>query len=258
MQDRSKQKLPRLITISISHYCEKARWALERLNVPYIEERHAPLLHWLATTPNGGRSVPVLVTEAGTFTDSTEILQYLDGMSPVSTKLYPADPELRREVEKLEDLFDRRLGPSTRVWFYFYMLDNRDVMVRLFCDGVESVEQELFAIVFPCVREAMRQAMNVKAESAARSHQEIRNIFETVNQLLADGRRYLVGDNFSACDLTFACLAAPVLLPTEYSARLPESNELPGEMAQAIAQFRETPAGAYALRLFREERFSQH
>ena len=26
---------PRLITIPISHYCEKARWALERAEIPY-------------------------------------------------------------------------------------------------------------------------------------------------------------------------------------------------------------------------------
>ena len=29
---------PRLITIPISHYCEKARWALERAEIPYREE----------------------------------------------------------------------------------------------------------------------------------------------------------------------------------------------------------------------------
>ena len=29
-----------LITIPISHFCEKARWALERAGLPYREERH--------------------------------------------------------------------------------------------------------------------------------------------------------------------------------------------------------------------------
>ena len=31
----------RLVTIPISHYCEKARWALERAGIAYREERHA-------------------------------------------------------------------------------------------------------------------------------------------------------------------------------------------------------------------------
>jgi len=39
----------RLVTIPISHYCEKARWALERAGVPYREERHVQGVHILAS-----------------------------------------------------------------------------------------------------------------------------------------------------------------------------------------------------------------
>ncbi len=44
-----------LITIPLSHYCEKARWALDRVALPYREEPHAPLLHRLATKRNERR-----------------------------------------------------------------------------------------------------------------------------------------------------------------------------------------------------------
>ena len=30
--------IPRLLTIPISHYCEKGRWALERAEIDYVEE----------------------------------------------------------------------------------------------------------------------------------------------------------------------------------------------------------------------------
>ncbi len=53
--------VPRLITFRISHYCEKVRWALDRISFSYVEECHLPPLHWLKTTPLGGSSVPVLV-----------------------------------------------------------------------------------------------------------------------------------------------------------------------------------------------------
>jgi glutathione S-transferase len=245
----------RLITISISHYCEKARWALDLLAIPYIEERHVPLIHRLATSRSGGgTTVPVLVTETGVFGDSTDILNYLDTLAPATKKLYPADAQLRGEVEKLEDLFDTQLGPSTRVWFYFYMLDNREMMLKLFCAGVEPVEQELFAIVFPSIQAAMRHWMNITAESATAAQDTIKRIFEEVSGMLADGRTYLVGDSLSAADLTFACLSAPAVWASEYGAWLPEFSEIPGEMQAVIEELRETPAGKYALRLFREER----
>ena len=35
----------RLITIPISHYCERARWALQRAGVDFIEEQHLQMLH---------------------------------------------------------------------------------------------------------------------------------------------------------------------------------------------------------------------
>ena len=35
----------RLITIGASHYCEKARWAVQRAGLPFREECHPPLFH---------------------------------------------------------------------------------------------------------------------------------------------------------------------------------------------------------------------
>lgn len=73
---------------------------------------------------------------------------------------------------------------------------------------------------------------------------------------LEDGRRYLCGDAFTAADLAFAALAAPVIVPPEYGTPLPAPDELPAEMAAGVRAFRAHPAGEFASRLFREERCS--
>jgi glutathione S-transferase len=70
-------------------------------------------LHRLKTTPLGGSSVPVLVTEAEVFKDSADILKYLDTVVPSHLKLYPDLPVLRHEVDKLEAKFNRKLGVLT-------------------------------------------------------------------------------------------------------------------------------------------------
>ena len=50
---------PRLLTIPISHFCEKARWALERAGVDYEEQAHLQLVHRLERDPCfGGRARP--------------------------------------------------------------------------------------------------------------------------------------------------------------------------------------------------------
>jgi len=72
--------------------------------------------------------------------------------------------------------------------------------------------------------------------------------------ILEDGRPYLCGEAFTAADLAFAALAAPVVLPREYGVPLPAVEELPPDMAAAVRAFRAHPAGAFACRLFAEER----
>lgn len=257
MQANSTEQSNRLIAFAVSHYCEKARWALERLNIPFIEERHVPGFHWLFTRPNDGKSVPVLLTKAGTFTDSTDILHYLDTIAPASYRLYPADTELRHEVETLEDLFDTVLGVSVRCWIYFHLLDNYKLMQKLLCEGVPRLERLLFPIIFPSVRMFIRKDYGITAQSAASSLAQIRELFEKINQRLANGDSYLVGNDFSAADLTFASLAAPLLIPPEYGGKSPDLDEFPSEIIALQQELRETPAGAFVLRLFHQERNAQ-
>ncbi|MDX6656723.1 MAG: glutathione S-transferase, partial [Solirubrobacteraceae bacterium] len=102
----------RLITIPISHYCEKARWALERAGVPYREEAHLQVLHRVAVRrAGGGLTAPVLVTPDGVLGESAEILDYADRFAAADRRLFPDDPGEAAEVRELQRVFDERLGP---------------------------------------------------------------------------------------------------------------------------------------------------
>jgi glutathione S-transferase len=129
----------RLITIPISHFCEKARWALTRTKVSYIEEAHMPPFHSLATKRVGGKLTPILVTDKSTFTDSTDILSYLDLIASEDNKIIPVDPDLRKQAEELEELFDQTLGIYTRNWGYSHIINEsqiiHDACVMAFLNG---------------------------------------------------------------------------------------------------------------------------
>ncbi|NJM68839.1 MAG: glutathione S-transferase family protein [Scytonema sp. RU_4_4] len=242
----------RLITIPISHYCEKARWALTKLKLPYIEEPHMPPFHLLATGRVGGKSTPVMITEDGALTDSTDILCYLDKVAPDNAKLYPTDPDSRQQVEQLEDLFDEQLGPAIRRWGYFHAMNDSKLMQHAWCNGVPFFERALFPVVFPTVRSIAQQKLNITQESSAQAYEQIKSIFEQVSELLTDGRTYLVGNSFSAADLTFAALAAPAVRPPEHPMTRASLEELPSKLVSGIKKFRETPAGGFALRLYHD------
>jgi glutathione S-transferase len=248
------KSVPRLITFGISHYCEKVRWALDQTGFSYIEERHLPPLHWLKTRPLGGSSVPVLVTEVEVLKDSADILRHLDSIAPPHLKLYPESSVLRREVEDLEAQFNRKLGVATRQWGYFYVLQNRGLIKQLWCKGVPTWEKLLFPMTFSSTRRVVYTNYNVNYESAITAYQRTQQIFQAVSDRLADGRKYLVGERFSAADLTFASLSAPGVVPPEYGGVLPELKQLPDEMVKQIQTLRDTVAGQYALRLYQQER----
>ena len=245
----------RLVTIPFSHYCEKARWALDRAGVPYVEEPHAPLFHYPFTLlRGGGRTVPVLVTPAGVFADSTDILRYADSFARDGEALYPDDPAARREVEALEDRFDRELGTEARLWGYHQLLPRSDLAVRMLRDGTPPAEAAALPFVFPLARAFIWRALGITDERAAHALERVERIFADVEARLDGGRRFLVGDRLSAADITFAALSVPVLAPPE--ARLPvdETSDLPPAMAATIRRLRRHPAGAFALRVYREHR----
>jgi glutathione S-transferase len=246
----------RLITIPISNYCEKVRWALDRLEISYTEESHVPIFHRFATIKYDGKSVPILVTENhGNFVDSTDILHYLSAIAPADKKLYPKIPELREEVEKLEELFDEKLGIAVRNWSYFYRVNNRQAMRIAWCKNTPWFEQIALTLFFPFISKFIQKKMQITAENAAKSLTEIKRIFELVSQRLSDSRSYLVGDSFSAADLTLAALSAPILIPPEHLIKPQSISQLPTEMAEVIQDLQATPAGKYGLRLYREKRY---
>lgn len=245
---------PVLVTITFSHYCEKVRWALDRAGIAYRESGHLPVFHALAVRRAGGwRSVPALVTDEGVINDSTNILGWIDKRAP-QIGLYGRNATERHEIEILEDLFDEQLGPHTRRWAYFYVLPMRDLMLRMTRDSAPKLEHAVLTVIFPVARQMMRRAMKITPEGAQRSLGKIQEVFTEVDKKLADGRRFLVGDSLSAADITFASLAAVVLLPEQYAATLPTLEDLPEEARVHIRGWRKQPAGEFAMRMFREHR----
>lgn len=243
----------RFVTIGPSHYCEKVRWALDRLQVPYREDPHPPALHiprawWLG----GGRTVPVLIAPDGqVFPDSTLALEHLDARAAPEARLYPTEHADR--VRELEEQFDEVLGVHVRRLAYLHLLyadDLRPVM----CQGVGRVERAVFRLGLPVLRRLMKRALNITPEAGDRSRVKVQGVLAEVDALLEDGRAFLVGERFSAADLSFAALLAPLVLPPEYGWPMPPLSEMPESFQREVEPILARPAGQLALRLYREQR----
>ncbi len=245
----------RLVTIPISHYCEKARWALERAGMPYREERHVQGVHRLAARrAGGGSTVPVLVTPERAIGESREILAWVDARTPAEHRLFPDEPEALREVDRLCRRFDEELGPRGRRLMYVHMLARRKLALRFNNSGVPAWEDRAIRYGWPLLAGFVRRALDIRPGIEEQDEAAVWRELDHVAELLADGRPYLCGERFSAADLTFAALSAAVLMPPSYGVRLPQPDVLPGRMATLVERAREHPAGRHALALYTEHR----
>jgi glutathione S-transferase len=196
-------------------------------------------------------STPVLKTPEGEILcDSADILRYVSQrFAPLEHELYPVP-----EVAELEQHLHDELGPHTRRFAYGALFQKPALLRQIALRNVSRAQGWLFAASMPFAVSGLRKALGVTDERVARSIDKVRRELDAISQRLADGRRYLVADRFTAADLAFASLAAPVVFPAEYSAFLPDYTQLPDSARSLIEELRATPAGAHALRMFREER----
>jgi glutathione S-transferase len=251
----------RLHTISFSHYTEKVRWCMDRLGIEYEEVPNIGILGVLLT----GRTVPALEVPPGLtrIGDSPRILRYLWGEScgrlPMErTRFLEPTPA----ALELEQRFDRRLGNDIRVWAYSRIFRRRDLTLRTWGADEPQIpgwQRALLRIATPILAFAVKRMLGVTPARGARALEKTREGFAEADLLLADGRRYLLGDTMTFADITFASLAALAILPPEYAGRslrggMLTLDDLDADWRAEVESFRQRPAGQFVLRLYREER----
>jgi glutathione S-transferase len=242
--------MPTLVTIPISHFCEKARWGLDRAGVDYREVRHLPALHRVAVRrAGGGLTAPVLVLDDGAvIPESSEIVAWASSRG--------ARVRFCCESVALSADYDARLGPATRLWVYHQMFDHPELVETSMTDGVPGWQRVSFRYGNRALSFAIAKVLTINDESAREAERAFREIYDAADALLADGRPFLCGDEFSIADLTFASLSAPLIAPPEYGVRLPSIASLPPAMIPVVEEHRASRAGQHALKMFATERFA--
>jgi glutathione S-transferase len=241
----------RLVTIPLSHFCEKARWALDLAGVGYAEDGHAPVLHRLPLMRLRATTVPVLIADGEVVRGSDQILRWADRAHHLG--LMPERKGPRQEVERWLAVCDERLGPDARLWFYSFALEDPELFVAALSPDVRRLERGALSRLRPVLTRVIGRHFGVTPRSRAEAAERLADVMAAAAERRT-GTRYLVGETFTAADLAFAALAAPLVFPPGYGATLPPEDELPDELRAGIHGWRATRSGTAVLSVYEHHR----
>ena len=246
---------PVLWQISISHFSEKARWALEYKGVDHVRRSplpgmHIPIALWLSR--GDSPTLPILELDGRVIADSTAVLAALEQAFP-EPPLYPADPAGRARALALEDFFDEELGPHTRLLPFHELIQEPEMFAQAASEAVPGPlgQAKGFIGAYARVYTSIRWGADNEDAAAAARRGIIAAIDRLEAELKANGGDYLVGESFSVADLTAASLFYPLVVP-------PEGPLAPGApIPPAFAEFRQSLSGRAGY-LWVEEMFRRH
>ena len=247
-----------LESISVSHYVEKVRWALDRLETPYVEKPDIGIFGLLFKA----RTVPVLKAPSSRVSigNSSDILRYLWGVHCTNPKASFLEPT--EEALELEAQMDK-YGEHVRRWGYYYILEEPAACKRfwgLYQDEVPKWQRRLLTILFPFLRSILKRLLRINEKGAAKSLNKVLAMYDQMDQRLSDGRAYLLGgEEPSFVDLTWASLSSVILMPEQYGGGAieesrPQLSLVPETARKVIEELRQRPAGAFALKMYHEIR----
>ena len=184
----------KLYTFNISHFSEKARWALDYEGIPYEERALLPGPHQLVTRRIARRTqVPVLEHDGQYVQGSSAIIDYVaDRLG--GTKLTAVDPTERAEALELEKTLDQVFGRGMQQVLYSAFLKDRRTVIDLWSFGGPFWARGFYAIAFPAVASAVkRMYKTADVEGVAKAKQRFATTFDELDALLAK-QPYLGGD----------------------------------------------------------------
>lgn len=238
---------PRLVTFPISHFCERARWALQIANVDFSEVEVAPLFH----RHLAGGSVPALILPNGTrVKGSLNIVNWASEQSTTERFVMSQIME-----EKLQNF-----GAPVRRLIYFYVLSHKPLALHLLCPNtVPQYQRFVVKQMYPVLVYMMRKAMKINEEGSMRARKHISEMFLWAEQRLKD-HPYLLGNVFSSVDIAFCSLASPLVLPPqiELYQQAYQSFKDYEPIRTLVQEYRDSPAGQYVLQIYATKRGTPH
>jgi glutathione S-transferase len=246
--------VPTLITFPPSLDSEFSRFLLTHYGIEHREERHVIFIS-SAITLVRARTVrfPVLFDDSLRLNTVHKMIDHFEPRAAPERRLVPPGTDLAA-LRADWKLCHSELNTATTVLAYYHLLPHRDIMVEPLSQGAPAWEVNAVERGYPVFKALLGALLRTTPARADAMLATIRSCLQRVDDRLADGRRYMLGDRFTLSDMALAIAAAPIVWPDEYGGAVPALADTPPALQAVVRECRARPSGALALRIYRDHR----
>ncbi|XP_013381279.1 uncharacterized protein LOC106151430 isoform X2 [Lingula anatina] len=257
-----------LITMPFSPFCETVRWAFDMAGEPYDERSVGPIFHYFVSlfqTLGSNRAVPIMITHPDhrVLPTSHACLRFLGDLNNERFGEDWVFPSRDAEEFEMNLSADDSYGQAVMrcVYHYFFTAkedDGKKQLLQVCKKGISKWQSVLLPFLWPGYELIIKLSLKVDDQVTFKANiEQVDKTWDKVNQLLSDGRKYILGTRqASGADIAFAALSYPLILPTEMDGGLFSFSKdpLPPRYRKEVERRRKSAAGRFVLRLFKEER----
>lgn len=255
-------KNPLLITLLPSADVDLGRWLLAYYQVEYSERPHAPIFHILALKAWGvGKDdYPLFVRCGEKYGGIEKMLPLLEREAAQNLRLLPdaeKEPLLHKEAWDLQHYARWEMGADVVNWSYWNLLKYKKVVWPSITTDVPWYEKLTCQFGFRGIRWLMYKGLKLDQAVSDASLKKICAGWDKYDEILKDGREYLVGDRLTFADLAVATSGGPMILAQGYHGMLPNQAVCPPEMQKVYSELRQRPTGRFIQRIYDRHRPDQ-
>ena len=156
-------------------------------------------------------------------------------------------------MRAIEKRLDDVLGVHVRRFYYSDALINAPASVRpIFSDGLPILQRAAVTLGWSRIVPLMIKGMDLGIEQGLQSRALVEAELDWLDRLLADGRPYLHGNQWTRADLTAAALLGPVVTPKEHP--MVHSVVFPKDVLKSMQDWAQRPALQFVSRMYSTHR----
>lgn len=203
----------KLYQFHFSHFCEKARWAFNYLQIPVQIKNVTAGLHFEAINALApGSTVPVLETKDTIIQGSSKIIDFACNLAKKDTL---SCKDNQSPGMNFESKLDNLIGRPFQTLVYDLLLRDKKALFALWSYQASDADRIKLEENFRAVCIGLKKQFSINTRGVEAAQNKLDQILEETDRLYAQND-FLSGNSFSRLDLTLAALLSPFLIPKEH------------------------------------------